>query len=448
MDDAPPPTPTQRPVQAPRRDAPAPTRRRSVWRWLIPLIIVLLIGGGIFWRLHQQPAPAARGFRSSGPLPVGVATVGTGKIDVTISALGTVTALATTNVVSQVTGQLSEIDFREGQEVKKGDLLAQIDPRPFQAALDQAVGQLAKDQALLKEAEIDLARYKTLASQNSIARQQAEDQEYVVEQDQGMVKVDEAAVSTARINLGYCRIVAPITGRIGLRMVDVGNVVQASSTTALAVMTQVQPITVVFALAEDNLPAVLKRLQGGAQLSVTAFDRSGTTKLATGTLAAIDSSINTSTGTVNLKAQFANDDEILFPNQFVNATLLVDSHPTALTMPTAATQRGAQGTFVYLVQGSGDAEKVAVRLVKLGTVDGEQVEIIDGLQAGDQVVVDGADKLRDGAAVVARNGAGGGGSGGGSGMGARQHGDGSGGGAGSGEHHRQHSDSDQPKTGQ
>jgi multidrug efflux system membrane fusion protein len=368
---------------------------------LIWILLLLLVIGGIAWRLHQTPARTAPGFRSSGPLPVGVATVGPAPINATINALGTVTALATTTVVSQVTGQIIEVDFAEGQEVKKGDLLAQIDPRPFQAALDQATGQLARDQALLKEAQVDLARYQTLASQNSIARQQAEDQVYVVQQDEGTVKVDEALVNTARINLGYCRIVAPIGGHIGLRLIDVGNIVAANGSGGIAVITQIQPISVVFPLAEDNLPRVLKRLHDGAQLTVAAYDRSGATKLADGMLAAIDSAINTGTGTVNLKATFANADEQLFPNQFVNINLLVESKPNALTMPTAATQRGSQGTFVYLVQG----DSVAVRVVKLGTVDGENVEVLDGLEAGDEVVIDGADKLRDGTKVEAHNGA-------------------------------------------
>jgi multidrug efflux system membrane fusion protein len=387
----------------PDRSRPETARkRRPIWRRLIWILVLLLVIGGIAWRFHQAPTTTAPGFHPLGPLPVGVATVGTGKIDVTLNALGTVTALATATVVSQVTGQIAEVDFREGQDVKRGDLLVQIDPRPFQAALDQSTGQLLRDQALLKEAQVDLARYKTLASQNSIARQQAEDQEYVVEQDEGTVKLDEAMVSTARINLGYCRVVAPFSGHIGLRLIDTGNIVLANSSTGIAIITQLQPITVTFPLAEDYLPQVLKRMRGGAQLPVTVSDRSGATKLATGTLAAIDSSINTSTGTVNLKATFANDDEALFPNQFVNVTLLVDSKPDALTMPTAAIQRGSQGTFVYLVQGG---DTVSVRVVKLGTVDGEKVEVVDGLKAGDQVVVDGADKLRDGTKVDAHNGA-------------------------------------------
>ena len=296
-----------------------------------------------------------------------------------------------------------QIGFREGQRVVKGDFLAQIDPRPYQAALEQAQGQLVKDQAFLDQAQMDLVRYQKLSEKNSIARQQSEDQQWVVHQDEGQVKVDQAQVATAQLNLNYCRIVAPSSGRIGLRLVDQGNYVQAnSSSTGLAVITQTQPITVVFALAEDSLPRVLKRLHDGAQLAVQAYDRSGAQLLDTGTLLAVDSQINTSTGTVNLKAQFPNQAEALFPNQFVNTVLVVDELHAATVMPTAAIQRGAPGTFVYVVAPDGT---VAVRSVKLGPLDGERVAVEQGLKVGDQVVIDGADKLRDGAKVVVRGAA-------------------------------------------
>jgi multidrug efflux system membrane fusion protein len=382
---------------------PKPEReRRSPWLRLFLILLALLVIGGIAYRLYRQPAQPASGFRSAGPVPVGVATVGKGDINITLNALGTVTALSTVTVQSQVSGQLIDVAYREGQDVKRGDLLAQIDPRPFQAALDQAEGQLQKDQAILKEAQIDLARYTTLAAQNSIARQQAEDQVYVVQQDEGTVKVDEALVNTARINLGYCRITAPLNGHIGLRLVDPGNYVQSNNSTGLAVITQLQPIAVVFALPEDNLPAVQKRVHEGAQLPVTVFDRSGATKLGVGMLAAIDSAINTSTGTVNLKAQFANDDEVLFPNQFVNVTLLIDTMHDATVVASAAVQRGAPGTFVYLAQDDGT---VAVHPIKLGPADGERVAVLDGLKVGDRVVTDGVDKLRDGTKVTVGDGA-------------------------------------------
>lgn len=405
MDDTAPPrggsglraTPNQ--ALHPKQAAP----RRPVWRRIAWIVVLLIVVGAIAYRVTHHPVQQTSGFRSSGPTPVGVASARKGDIKVTLNALGTVTPLATVSVLTQISGQLTEVGFREGQDVKQGDFLVQIDPRPYQAALDQAQGQLLKDQALLKEAQVDFARYKTLAAQNSIARQQAEDQEYVVEQDQGTVKVDEALVDNAKLNLSYCRIVAPVSGRIGLRNVDPGNYVQASGSTSIAVITQLQPITVVFALAEDSLPAVLKRMRSGTPLSVSVFDRSGATLLGTGTLAAVDSQINTSTGTVNLKALFDNADEMLFPNQFVNVSLLVEQRHDVVVIPSAAVQRGAPGTFVYVTLAD---DTVAVRPVKLGPVDGELVEIQSGLELGDHVVVDGTDKLRDGAKVSVRGPAG------------------------------------------
>jgi multidrug efflux system membrane fusion protein len=295
---------------------------------------------------------------------------------------------------------LTEVAFKEGQTVRKGDFLAQIDPRPYQAALDQVEGQLLKDQATLKVAQIDLARYETLDKQDSIAKQQVVDQQYTVLQSEGTVKVDQGLVDNARLNLNYCRIVSPIDGRVGLRLVDPGNYVQVNSSTGIAVITQTQPITVVLVLPEDDLPPILKRLHDGAKLPVTAYDRSRTTKLATGVLAAVDSQIDTTTGTVKLKALFDNTSETLFPNQFVNANVLVDVLHDATLVPTAAIQRGAPGTFVYLVKPD---SSVAVQAVTLGPVDGERVAVQSGLAPGDRVVIDGADKLRDGATVEVRD---------------------------------------------
>lgn len=398
---------------------------RSIGLWIaLPLALAAILGGAIWWFHHpaapqdqgqgpsqaqgQGPSQAqgqgqGRGGRgAAGAPPVAVASVSTGDIKVTLNALGTVTPLATVTVQTQISGQLIQIGFREGQRVVKGDFLAQIDPRPYQAALEQAQGQLVKDQAFLDQAQMDLVRYLKLAEKNSIARQQSEDQQWVVHQDEGQVKVDQAQVATAQLNLNYCRIVAPSNGRIGLRLVDQGNYVQANTSgTGLAVITQTQPITVIFVLPEDSLPRVLKRLHDGAQLAVQAYDRSGSQLLDTGTLLAVDSQINTSTGTVNLKAQFPNQAEALFPNQFVNTVLVVDELHAVTVMPTAAIQRGAPGTFVYLVAPDGT---VAVRTVKLGPLDGERVAVEQGLKVGDQVVIDGADKLRDGAKVVVRGG--------------------------------------------
>lgn len=371
--------------------------RRPVWqRILWILVIVLLLGGLVYWLVERPAGPTRTGRGGLPPPPVVVAAATRGDVKVIDSELGTVTPLATVALQTQIAGQLTEVAFKEGQSVKKGDFLAQIDPRPYQAALDQAQGQLLKDQASLKQAQVDLARYKTLAAQDSIAKQTADDQEWLVHQDEGQVKVDEALVDNAKLNLAYCRIVSPATGRIGLRGIDPGNYVTVAESTSLAVVTQMQPITVVFLLPEDDLPAVLKRLHDGAILTVTATDRSGRIALGSGTLIAVDSQIDPTTGTVKLKAQFANDDETLFPQQFVNVALLVDTLTNTIVIPNAAVQRGAPGTFAYLV---GPDDTVAVRKIKLGPVDGENVAVLDGLSPGDRVVVDGADKLREGIKV-------------------------------------------------
>ncbi|HUK60363.1 MAG TPA: MdtA/MuxA family multidrug efflux RND transporter periplasmic adaptor subunit [Stellaceae bacterium] len=384
--------------EPPQQQARTPTRRPYLW---VGLVLVVL--AALAWWVHTRPAPQAPGgrFAANGlPMPVVAQPVAKGDIPVTYDALGTVTPLATVTVTTQIAGQIVDVAFREGQEVKKGDVLVQIDPRPYQAALDQATGQLARDQAMLAEARIDLARYQKLAEQNSIARQQAEDQVYVVQQDEGTVRLDQALVDNARLNLGYCRIVAPVSGRIGLRQIDLGNYVQVSSSTAIAVITQMQPITVVFTLPEDELPQVMKRLAAGAKLPVTAYDRSNTQKLAEGTLSAVDSAIDPTTGTVKLKAEFPNTDEALFPNQFVNAELLIDTVQGTAVIPTAAVQRGQPGTFVYVVKPD---NTVSVQKVTLGPQAGENVAVSQGLSPGDKIVVDGADKLREGAKVVLRS---------------------------------------------
>ena len=383
--------------QPPPPPARAATRRPYIW-----VGIVLVVLAALAWWVHTRPAPQAPAgrFGANGvPMPVVTQAVAKGDVPVTYDALGTVTPLATVSVVTQIAGQIVDVSFTEGQEVKKGDVLAQIDPRPYQAALDQAIGQLARDQASLAEARVDLVRYQKLAEQNSIARQQAEDQVFVVQQDEGTVKLDQALVDNARLNLSYCRIVAPVGGRIGLRQVDPGNYLQVGSATPIAVITQMQPITVVFTLPEDELPQVMKRLAAGAKLPVTAFDRSNTQKLADGTLSAVDSAIDVTTGTVKLRAEFPNTDEALFPNQFVNARLLIDTVQGTAVIPTAAVQRGQPGTFVYLVKPD---DTVSVQKVTLGPQSGDNVAVSQGLSPGDKIVVDGADKLREGAKVVLR----------------------------------------------
>ena len=338
--------------------------------------------------------------RPAPPAPsVVAATARKGDIDVTLDELGTVMSLATVTVQTQISGQLMQVAFHEGQSVKQGDFLAQIDPRPFQATLEQDEGQLMHDEAALKEAETDLARFRTLARQDSIALQQAQDQAYLAQQDAGTVQVDRAMVENAKLNLAYCHIVSPVTGRIGLRLVDPGNYVQVANSTGIAVIAQMQPITVVFTLAEDDLPAVLDELHRGHSLQATAYDRSGMRKLAVGQVYALDSTIDPTTGTVKLRAQFANRDETLFPDQFVNVVLLVKREHGATVIPTAAVQRGAPGTFVYLVKPD---NRVAVRPIALGATDDPLSAVLSGLQPGDRVVVDGADKLSDGMQVSLR----------------------------------------------
>src|SRR5207302_8182102 len=282
------------------------------------------------------PNEAARG-QAGAPVPVGVSPVEKGDMPVTLSQLGTVTPLATVTVKTQISGYLVQVAFKEGQMVNKGDFLAQIDPRPYQVALQQAEAQLAKDQAVLKNAQVDLQRYKTLVAQNSIARQTLDTQAATVQQQTAVVQADQAQVDTQKLNLTYCRIVAPVGGRVGLRQVDPGNYVQTSDASGIVVITQIQPISVIFTLPEDNVPAVLKRLNTGATLGATAFDRTGPTKLATGTLETVDNQIDPTTGTVKLRAVFDNTEQTLFPNQFVDIRLLVDTLHDATIIPLAAT---------------------------------------------------------------------------------------------------------------
>ncbi|HUC63297.1 MAG TPA: MdtA/MuxA family multidrug efflux RND transporter periplasmic adaptor subunit [Alphaproteobacteria bacterium] len=372
-----------------------PSRTRRVILILGGLVVAALLT----WTLWPQPASKRQGgrFGLNGPMPVVEAAVTKGDMPVVINALGTVTPLATVTVKTQINGRITEIGFKEGQMVKAGDFLAQIDPRPYQIALEQAQAQFLHDQALLNGAEVDLERYRRLSKQDSIAKQQLDDQEYLVRQYQGTVASDQAQIDNAKLNLAYCHIVAPVSGRVGLRQVDQGNYVQTSDANGIVVITQMQPISVIFSVPEDELPAILKRFNSGAKLAVTAFDRSGTVKLATGTLAAIDNEISTSTGTVNMRAEFDNADEALFPNQFVNVALLVDTLKDTELVPSSAIQRGAPGTFVFVVKPD---RTVAVQTVKLGPSTADKVAVLSGLAAGTEVVIDGADKLKEGAKVA------------------------------------------------
>jgi membrane fusion protein, multidrug efflux system len=371
--------------------------------WL--LLLVLLTGGGLgllAWR-SDRALPTQNGrFQPSGPMPVGTAPVETADMPVVLNALGTVTPLATVTVRPQISGQLIDVAFKEGQIVKRGDFLAQIDPRPYQVALAQAEGQLAKDRATLRNSEVDLARYRTLLAQNSIARQTVDTQAALVQQNQGTIAADQAQVDAQKLNLTFARIVSPLSGRVGLRRVDPGNYVQTSDPNGIVVITQIHPISVIFTLPGDDLPAVMRRMRSGAALAVTAFDRTGTTRLADGTLETVDNQIDTTTGMIKLRALFDNADEALFANQFVTVQLLLDTVRDQPVIPVGAVQRGAPGTFVYVVKSD---DTVAVQPVKLGPSSGDRVALADGLRPGQLVVIDGADRLRDGAKVrVARAG--------------------------------------------
>jgi multidrug efflux system membrane fusion protein len=388
--------------RGPGEPPPPRSRLRGALRYGILLLVVAAVVLWLVFRSGPQ-APTTGRIQSGGPMPVGTATAEKGDMPVVLSGLGTVTPLAMVTIRTQINGQLIEVAFKEGQMVNKGDFLAQIDPRPYQVALEQAQGQLAKDQALLKNAELDLTRYRTLVAQNSIARQTADTQVSVVQQNRGTVQADQAQVDTQKLNLTYCRIVAPVGGRVGLRQVDPGNYVQTSDPNGIVVITQLQPISAIFTLPEDSLQAVLRRVRSGETLAVTAFDRSGTTRLDTGRLDTMDNQIDTSTGTVKLRATFDNRDQMMFPNQFVNIQLLVDTLRGATLVPNAAVQRGAPGTFVYVVKPD---ETVAAQPVTLGPADDKRVVITKGLEQGQLVVTDGADRLKDGAKVrVSQNAA-------------------------------------------
>lgn len=365
--------------------------------WAAGAIVVLAAVVISSWTFVMQPQQRRSRFLDVGAQPVGVAIATKGDIAVTRNALGAVTPLATITVHTQISGQLTEVGFHEGQRVRKGDFLAQIDPRPYDVALAQYAAQLARDDAALQEAKADLTRYQTLAQQESIARQTAEDQAWLVKQDEGTVRLDQAQIDAQKLNLTYCRIVAPVDGRVGLRLVDPGNYVQPSDATGIVVITHLDPISVVFSIPEDDLPLVLDKIRAGAHLEVTAFDRANVNKLAVGEFASIDNVVDTTTGIVRLRANFANKDEHLFPNQFVNVVLNVGAVHDALTIPAAAVQRGAPGTYVYLVK---QDDTVEIRPVQLGVQEGERVAVNGGLAAGDRVVTDGADRLRDGAKVT------------------------------------------------
>ncbi len=390
--------PGRAPVVLPAGPVPARRRRRRM-----PLLLLVLlaaaIGGLVVWHpwaVTKPPASSAHGGPAQSQA-VGVATAAPGDVAIALTELGTVTPLATVTVRTQIAGILTQVAFTEGQMVHRGDFLAQVDPRPYQALLDQNEGNLARDQAILANAQLDLARYQKLNSQDSIARQTVDTAAATVRQDQGTIRFDQAAIDTQKLNLVYCHITSPVDGRVGLRQVDQGNYVTTGDTNGIVVVTTLQPISVIFTLPEDSIPAVQKRTRAGATLPVAAWDRGDVAKLADGSLLTLDTQIDPTTGTVKARASFPNQDLALFPQQFVNAHLLVDTLHAPVLVPNAAVQRGSPGTFVYLV---GADDTVSVRKVTVGPADSASTSISAGLAAGDRVVVDGADRLHEGAKVT------------------------------------------------
>ncbi len=371
-------------------------------RWWIWLLAASLLGIVAYTQLSRPGKTTGGSAKSGAPLqsvPVTAATAARGDIPIYLTGLGTVTPLRTVTVKSRVDGELMKVYYREGQMVKKGNLLAEIDPRPFQAQLTQAEGQMVRDQALLKNAKLDQKRYQDLSKEDSIAEQQYATQKSLVRQLEGTVKFDQGQIDNAKLQIIYSRITAPVSGRIGLRVVDPGNIIHATDTTGLAIITQLEPITVIFTIPEDNLPALLDKLKAGVRLAVDAYNREQTKKLTTGHLLTLDNQVDPNSGTVRLKAEFANQGHELFPNQFVNAQLLLDTKRGATVIPTAAIQRSPQATFVYLVKAD---QTVTVRQVKVGPIAGDHAAIDEGISPGDLVVVEGAERLREGSKVMVK----------------------------------------------
>jgi multidrug efflux system membrane fusion protein len=386
------------------RPKPSILVRRRLWIIALALGLAAVIGYGLAATSSDEggrggaPAgsPPAGGAPGARVVPVSAVPARAGEVRVYLDGIGTVTPLANVTVRTRVDGELFSVHFREGDLVKAGDLLAEIDPRPFQVQLEQAEGQMARDQALLANARVDLKRYKTLVAQNSIPKQQLDTQESLVLQYEAALASDQAQIDQAKLQLTYARITAPVSGRLGLRLVDQGNIVHASDAGGLVVLTQIEPIAVVFPIPEDDLPLILPKLRAGDPLTVEAWDRDSQNQLASGRVLTVDNSIDPTTGTVRVKAEFANKDEALFPNQFVNARLVLEVRKDATLVPSAAIQHGTDGTFVYLV---GPNNTVELRPVKVGPVEKDDTSIESGLAAGDVVVVDGTLGLRAGTVV-------------------------------------------------
>jgi membrane fusion protein, multidrug efflux system len=376
---------------------PPPPPRRLRYRLLTIIIFFILGAVALTHFLTKKHKPA----QASGPpvIPVVTATAIRGNLPIYLDGLGAVTPLNTVTVRTRVDGQLFDLPVREGQMVSIGDLIAVIDPRPFQVQLMQAEGQKERDEANLANAKVDLERYKTLFAQNSVPKQQLDTQAATVNQLEATLKADQGAIESAKLQLTYTRITSPISGRIGLRIVDPGNIVHAGDQDGLAVITQLQPITVVFNLAEDNIPRVMKKLQAGQPLRVEAYDRDFKNRIATGTLLTIDNQVDANTGTVRFKAEFPNDENGLFPNQFVNARLLIDVKRNAVLIPAAAIQAGAQGSFTFVVKPDSTVE---TRNVVVGSLEADKASIDKGLSEGEIVVTQGVDKLQQGTKVATR----------------------------------------------
>jgi multidrug efflux system membrane fusion protein len=396
--------PVARP-DASKHDVSQPKKKHHFGLWLF--LIVLIIGGIYLYRRHETSEQEAKAKASQAPraVPVTTATATKGDIGVFVSALGTVTPVYTVPITARVQGEIISLHYTEGQMVKKGDPLIDIDPRPFEAQLTQMQGQLAHDQAVLEEAKIDLTRYQAALARNAIAKQQVDDQEQVVAQDEGTVKNDQGQVAAVQVNIAYCHITSPIDGRVGLRLVDLGNMVQANGTTPLVVITQLQPITVIFSVAQKYLPQVQSKLHKDQKMPVDALDTDDNKKLETGSVLTIDNQVDPTTETFRLKAIFTNENFVLFPQQFVNARLQLDTENGVTLVPTPAIQMNSQGSFVYVVNSD---QTASMRQVKPGTADNNSTAV-EGVNPGDVVATNGFNNLQDGIKVVVRNGNGSGG---------------------------------------
>jgi multidrug efflux system membrane fusion protein len=405
MQTAPAPNPSGLKQDTPATSLAKPPQQRSSSRVGLWLVLIALVAGGA-WYVESRSTPAA-GSSSKAPagapkkglgtVPVVAAKARRGDIGVFITGLGSVTPIYTVTIKSRVDGQLMNVRYQEGNLVREGDLLLEIDPRPYEVQLEQAEGQMVRDQAMLANARVDLARYEKLVAQDAMPEQQLATQKAVVTQDEGVVKIDESQINSAKLNLVYCKITAPISGRVGLRLVDPGNIVHAADTNGLLVITQVDPISVIFTVAEDDLPVVLRKLAAGQHLRADAWDRDDQTKIGSGTLSTVDNQIDPTTGSLRLRATFDNKSNLLFPNQFVNVRLLVQPKSGVTLVPNAVIQRSTNSTYVFLVKPD---KTVSIRQIGIGTAEGNETEVTSGVAPGDVLVMTGVDKLEEGSKVA------------------------------------------------